>query len=415
MRRFKIFFALLLVSLFVLPTVSTAFAQSIAKVIALQGKVELVRNGETMTLAIKDDIFVKDEIKTAEDGRVQLIFNDDTMVNIAASSIFAIEDYSLEGKKTFASSITTGLVRYVTGAIVKGNPDAFTVRTPEATVGIRGSDLFVISGISTDEMMGVMLGEMFQRIAAVQEGRPSPSQEDAVPFENITFVAVAHTGMTNGILVNDVPLNSAQGVVVGSQSGMSSIFSLGVHDIQNLQGMTSVPVNVSGTFGQPDSSMIFSSPSSQLGDINALQVGNNSQLDVSANSLLPAETGEASASGNFSFGDGVSGRQSSGTFNFKANLISGGILDVNFNTTEAGAGSFTVTGGYGVIASKNFLLGGGTVSYVPQGGAGGDSPSTSWNAEGDSTLNVGSSFSGTLEIRPKDWDIVQGTFEGSLQ
>ncbi len=117
------------------------YGAGIARVIALTGNVEVQREGAVLAMALKDDIFVGDTVQTKADGKVQLLFEDDTTVTLGVNTVFSMDAYSATQNKVFKSNLAVGFARFVTGTIVDGNPETFTIKLPHATAGIRGTTL----------------------------------------------------------------------------------------------------------------------------------------------------------------------------------------------------------------------------------------------------------------------------------
>ena len=133
----------LLVSLMAAP----AFAAQapIAKVIAYAPSAEAVGAEGTRALDMKAPIFESDEVRTGEKGMVQMIFNDDTTMTLDAMSSAQMSDFANTGSSSDRLNVHLGrgLLRMVTGEVVKRNPAGFAITTPHSTIGIRGTGLSV--------------------------------------------------------------------------------------------------------------------------------------------------------------------------------------------------------------------------------------------------------------------------------
>ena len=133
----------LLVSLMAAP----AFAAQapIAKVIAYAPSAEAVSAEGTRALDMKAPIFESDEVRTGEKGMVQMIFNDDTTMTLDAMSSAQMSDFANTGSSSDRLNVHLGrgLLRMVTGEVVKRNPAGFAITTPHSTIGIRGTGLSV--------------------------------------------------------------------------------------------------------------------------------------------------------------------------------------------------------------------------------------------------------------------------------
>lgn len=89
-----------------------------------------------------------DTISTNSQGRFRITFNDDTKVNITENSRLLIDDFVYDGgnkaKGKLGLKVALGTVRYASGNIAHSNPRGVGIRTPTATIAVRGTD-FVMS------------------------------------------------------------------------------------------------------------------------------------------------------------------------------------------------------------------------------------------------------------------------------
>jgi hypothetical protein len=125
---------------------TTLFA-NVGKVTALKGDVSVVRENKSLALSLNSTILEKDIVKTGEDGRVQLLFNDNTVISIGKKSDFSINEYLFDIQKPKDSkalfNVSKGVFKTITGQIGKLNPEKFKLKTKTATIGIRGTIYFV--------------------------------------------------------------------------------------------------------------------------------------------------------------------------------------------------------------------------------------------------------------------------------
>lgn len=89
-----------------------------------------------------------DAVSTNSQGRFKITFVDATTVNITENSRLVIDDFVFDGnnksKGKLGLRLALGTARYTSGAIAHGNPRGVGVRTPTATIAVRGTD-FVMS------------------------------------------------------------------------------------------------------------------------------------------------------------------------------------------------------------------------------------------------------------------------------
>jgi len=124
---------------------SIAIAQekeAIGKVVALRGKIIAIDQDNTKRmLALKAPVYLNDTIHTNQ-GRVQLMFDDNTLITLGRQTHMLITAYSWKpGDKTsgMETKISEGSFRIMGGAITRTAPENFKTHTPSGTIGIRGS------------------------------------------------------------------------------------------------------------------------------------------------------------------------------------------------------------------------------------------------------------------------------------
>jgi hypothetical protein len=126
---------------------SPAFAQeAAARVERLNGVVEAVAADQTTRrLAVNGTIASGERIQVGGAGsNVTLRFRDESRFDIGANGVFVVDRFEMgrtpeEG--AFATRILKGSFRFVTGLIARSRPASMQVRTPVATLGIRGTNV----------------------------------------------------------------------------------------------------------------------------------------------------------------------------------------------------------------------------------------------------------------------------------
>lgn len=78
----------------------------------------------------------------------KITFKDDTKVNVTANSRLMIDDFVYDPKKSdagkLALKVAMGSVRYASGQIAKGNSQNVDIKTPTATIAVRGTDFNMV-------------------------------------------------------------------------------------------------------------------------------------------------------------------------------------------------------------------------------------------------------------------------------
>ena len=108
-----------------------------------------VKRGAKATPASKgSNIEKNDTVSTNSQGRFKITFVDATTVNITQNSKLVIDDFVYDGnnksKGKIGLKLALGTAKYTSGAIAKGNARGVGIRTPTATIAVRGTD-FVMS------------------------------------------------------------------------------------------------------------------------------------------------------------------------------------------------------------------------------------------------------------------------------
>lgn len=121
-----------------------ALAETAGRVSFVNGEVTAsAADGSSRVLRRGDSINGGDKIST-RGGRVQIRFTDGGFVSLHPNSVFGVDEYLFANRKPQESSLFFSLLqggmRTITGAIGKVNKQSYKVRTPVATIGIRGTE-----------------------------------------------------------------------------------------------------------------------------------------------------------------------------------------------------------------------------------------------------------------------------------
>ena len=108
-----------------------------------------VKRGAKVAPAAKgSNIEKNDTVSTNSQGRFKITFVDATTVNITQNSRLVIDDFVYDGnnksKGKLGLKLALGTARYTSGGIAHGNARGVGIRTPTATIAVRGTD-FVMS------------------------------------------------------------------------------------------------------------------------------------------------------------------------------------------------------------------------------------------------------------------------------
>lgn len=139
MKRFSL---CLLFCLFLFAASSSyAASGSAGEVAAIRGKAEASGSDKPRRqLSLKSQVYSGDILITGPKARLQVIFNDNSIISMGPDSEVTISEYSLKEKGgSLKTNIREGAFHIMGGSIAKDSPENFVTETPYATIGIRGS------------------------------------------------------------------------------------------------------------------------------------------------------------------------------------------------------------------------------------------------------------------------------------
>jgi len=140
---------------------------------------------------------MQDTIATAN-GRMQLEFEDDTRVDVTEHSRMVIDEFVYDpnsGNGTLSMRATLGAVRYASGAIARNSRQNVSIKTPSATISVRGTDFMMI----VDEIGGSMITLLpsCNTAGMCVVGEITVETDEGMVIMNQAFqtTVVAHNGM----------------------------------------------------------------------------------------------------------------------------------------------------------------------------------------------------------------------------
>ena len=161
----RLFAGLLAATLFLLTGQpgSAADGDKVGKVLRLKSIASAVQAATPRPLHIGADIMVGDVISTGKDTRLEFSLKDGSTVTLGADTTFAVDDFSdAPARESIAMRMLTGAFAATSGRIAAINPDAMTVSTAVATIGIRGTTVW--GGRLTDDFEVALLAGRAVRV-----------------------------------------------------------------------------------------------------------------------------------------------------------------------------------------------------------------------------------------------------------
>ena len=130
--------------LLILTTLATSSLASIGEVTIHNGIAVIDRQDGDKDIEVEKelDVFSYDTVKTGK-GQVGIKFIDDTRVDVTEHSKLVIDEFVYDpntntGKLSLKA--TLGTVRYASGQIAKNSAQNVNIKTPTATIAVRGTD-----------------------------------------------------------------------------------------------------------------------------------------------------------------------------------------------------------------------------------------------------------------------------------
>lgn len=210
-------------------------AAEIGTVAATNPRIDSTAPGAALrTLVLGETLVENEHIQTSAQGSGQFMFLDQTTMTVAPLSDFVIDKYVYDPSRqtgTIAVSMAKGSLRFIGGRVTKS--ETATLRTPTATIGIRGGMALVVLG-SNGATQVVHLAGQFTSVSQYGDGNgdgvddgPPPGTPlgtgvDTEVLSRPNASALADTGgVTFTGLVTAAQLASAYAKLEGSGSGGS--------------------------------------------------------------------------------------------------------------------------------------------------------------------------------------------------
>ena len=123
-------------------SVTPAVLANIGNVTQSRGNSEIVKKTTKVPTRLQLPIAKLDRVQTGN-GRVEIKFIDDSTVKVTEHSKLVIDDFVYSGKPStsrMALKFASGTARFATGQSGKMNKGNINLRTPTATIAVRGTD-----------------------------------------------------------------------------------------------------------------------------------------------------------------------------------------------------------------------------------------------------------------------------------
>ena len=218
--------AFLSLSLFI----QISVAESIGGIIEQSGdRGSIVRlSGEELTAELETSIVSFDEVETTN-GRLKIEFLDQTQVSLTEHTYMEIDEYVFDpdpSKSKMALNFVQGTARFATGSLGLVAKENITIKTPTASIGIRGTDFTTTVDELGRSLVILLPDEDCTDTVALEQGC-APSGSITVTNEGGTvtldqayqavMVSTFETQPTQPVVLIDLDLNMIDNMFIVSE------------------------------------------------------------------------------------------------------------------------------------------------------------------------------------------------------
>jgi hypothetical protein len=222
----------------------------VGKVTEQTGPTEILREKKSIPSSVNTGVEMNDTVSTAR-GKAELTFDDKTTVKLTEHSKLVIDDFVYDPKKgtgKLALNMAMGTARYASGQIAKNNPQQVAIKTPTATIAVRGTDFSmtvdelgrslvillpscdskgcVTGAIEVSNLAGVVLLDVPYQATMVNSTSSPPSQPVIVKLDQANI---------NNMLIISKPQEVQDDTQAGTSKKEKSILDFNALDVDLLK------------------------------------------------------------------------------------------------------------------------------------------------------------------------------------
>lgn len=123
-----------------------AVAQPVGRVKTVTGVATISTQSQVVAAAVGTPVFQGSVIQTDKNASLGLTFKDSTVLSLGTDTRLKVDEYLYDPNQNqyrFGTQLGKGTLNYLSGAIAKARPEAVTVKTPSAVIGVRGTHFVV--------------------------------------------------------------------------------------------------------------------------------------------------------------------------------------------------------------------------------------------------------------------------------
>lgn len=125
---------------------TVAPVEPVGRIKTLRGQATITTLSQTGPVAVGTPVFQGSLIQTGPQSSLGLTFQDGTVLALGADTRLTVDAYLYDpnqGQYAFGAQLGKGTLNYISGAIAKHRPQAVSVKTPTAVIGVRGTQFVV--------------------------------------------------------------------------------------------------------------------------------------------------------------------------------------------------------------------------------------------------------------------------------
>ena len=106
------------------------------------------------TLVVRDRVSQNEVIATEPDAASEIVFEDGTNLTLGPNAKVTLDKFVYDpdpSRGAFFLTLTEGVLRFVTGSLAH---QAYSIATPNGTIGVRGTDIYISVTCGTQESTG---------------------------------------------------------------------------------------------------------------------------------------------------------------------------------------------------------------------------------------------------------------------
>ena len=123
-----------------------ALAADIGQIKVAKGSGTIERGGPSRPGEAGARVQDADTVRPGSDGSVGITMTDNSLLSAGPNSLLVLDRYEFDSTTNqgrFDASLRRGTLAVVSGRLARQSPDAMTLRTPSAILGVRGTEFAV--------------------------------------------------------------------------------------------------------------------------------------------------------------------------------------------------------------------------------------------------------------------------------